>query len=48
MTYGIILGGFSSFEIQVIKELQIMKGLLKIENSIINQVDRYKMWPITF
>lgn len=47
-TCDIIQGGLDSFKMTMIKELQIMKGLSKVDNPIISKVDRYKMWAITF
>ena len=32
----------------MIKELQMVKGPLKVDNPIVSKVDRYKMWAIKF
>ena len=36
------------FDIKIIKEFQIMKGLLNENNSIISKLDGHKKWAITF
>lgn len=36
------------FDIKFIKEFQIMKSPLKVDNPITSKVDRYKMWAIPF
>ena len=36
-----------SFAIKIVKEFQIMKVPVKVDNHVTSRVDRYKMWAIT-
>ena len=36
------------FDIKIIKEFQVMKGPLKVDNPITSKIDRYKIWAISF
>ena len=47
-TCGIIQRGLKSFEIKIIKEFQIMKGPLNVDNPIISKLDGHKTWAIIF
>ena len=39
---------WQSFAIKLIKEIQIMKGSLKVDNPITSKIDGYKIWAIFF
>ena len=41
-----IYRGLNLFDIKFIKEIQIMKGPLKVDNPITSKVDMIKLWAI--
>ena len=45
---GIIKRGLKSFEIKIVKEFQIMKGPLNVDNPIISKLDEHITWAIIF
>ena len=42
------IGGFNLFDIEFMKEFQIIKGPLKVNNLITSKIDKYKIRTILF